>query len=102
LREAYPATWSPQQQEDYPHVQVRSIEGYTDLVDTEAVNAPLRQRRAESVVQSLVMKLGVPSTNIDVFRGAPAGSLLAGNTTREGRAHNRSVVIELESITRVP
>lgn len=85
-----------------PRASIRLVEGYTDLVDTETVNEPLRQRRAEAVVQFLVTERSVPAANIDVFRGAPAGELLANNASREGRSINRATVIQLEEISEVP
>jgi hypothetical protein len=74
------------------------IEGYTDLVDTEARNEPLRRMRADAVAQHLLNQLQVPPGNIDVVRGAPPGSLLTDNSTAEGRSQNRSVTIELEPL----
>jgi outer membrane protein OmpA-like peptidoglycan-associated protein len=81
-----------------PGAHVRMIEGYTDLVDTEAKNEPLRRMRADAVAQHLLNRLQVPPENIDVVRGAPPGSLLTDNSTPEGRSQNRSVTIELEPL----
>ena len=84
-----------------PKAFVRLIRGYTDLVDTERVNKRLRQMRAESVIQYLVMELGVRRANIDTSTGASPGSLIADNSTSSGRARNRSVVIQLEPLPEV-
>jgi outer membrane protein OmpA-like peptidoglycan-associated protein len=83
---------------DPPGAHIRLIEGHTDLVDTESINEPLRRARADAVVQLLTQELHVPTTNVDLVRGAPPGSPLAKNATPQDRAHNRAVVIELEPL----
>jgi outer membrane protein OmpA-like peptidoglycan-associated protein len=101
LRYSYSTEQTPQKENERPLAAIRMIQGYTDLVDTERVNAPLRQRRAEAVAQYLVNRLGVSASNLDVIRGAPPGSMLTANTTPEGRAHNRAVEIRMEKISEV-
>lgn len=67
------------------------IVGYSDCVGTPATNTFLRKGRAHNVrnllgvsARSRVMSVG----------GAPLGTYLTDNSTVQGRANNRSVVIE--------
>jgi outer membrane protein OmpA-like peptidoglycan-associated protein len=76
-------------------VRVALIEGFTDCVDTEAVNAPLRFQRAESVAVRL-SQLGLHPGNLGLFRGATIGENPGDDSTRLGRARNRSVTVLLE------
>lgn len=71
---------------------VRRVEGHTDNVGTEAYNAALSHRRAESVaviLQSLGFK-------VDTVVGHGLKAPIAPNTSPEGRAMNRRVHIDLE------
>lgn len=85
--------------QEYPRAFIRLVEGYSDLVDVEKVNASLRRMRADAVAQFLMIKLRVPASNVDVVRGASVGGLITSNTTPAGRALNRGVVVELEKVT---
>jgi outer membrane protein OmpA-like peptidoglycan-associated protein len=76
-------------------VRVAIIEGFTDCVDTEAVNAPLRFQRAEAVALRL-FEGGVHPDNLGEFRGAASGENPGDNSTKLGRARNRSVTVLLE------
>ena len=83
-----------------PRAQIDLIEGYTDLVDTEGVNSPLRRQRAEAV-RVFLANHGVPPRLIGRVQGALPGSLLADNQTREARALNRSVLVRIQPILQV-
>lgn len=80
-----------------PRAQIELIEGYTDLVDTEATNANLRSRRAEAVASWLTAH-GVAARLIGRVAPAPAGYLLTDNRTPEARAGNRAVLIRISPI----
>ncbi|MCC2595241.1 OmpA family protein [Pusillimonas sp. MFBS29] len=67
--------------------------GHTDSIGTEQYNQGLSQRRANSVKSYLVSK-GVPADRIYV-EGKGETSPVASNSTREGRAQNRRVEIEI-------
>jgi outer membrane protein OmpA-like peptidoglycan-associated protein len=76
----------------YPE-NVITIKGYTDNTGSEATNAALSERRAESVKNQLVAG-GVPSNTISVVGMGPANPV-AENTTKEGRMQNRRVEVEI-------
>jgi len=69
------------------------IQGYTDGTGDEQYNIGLSQRRAEAVERYLVSK------NVPLFRIAIVGlgkdSPVADNKTRDGRAQNRRVEIQV-------
>src|SRR5690606_35044373 len=67
--------------------------GHTDSVGSEAYNQGLSERRANSVKNYLVSK-GVPADRI-YTEGKGETSPVASNSTREGRAQNRRVEIEI-------
>ena len=67
--------------------------GHTDSIGTEAYNQKLSERRANSVKQYLVSK-GVPADRI-YAEGKGELQPVASNKTREGRAKNRRVEIEI-------
>jgi outer membrane protein OmpA-like peptidoglycan-associated protein len=73
------------------------VSGFTDGVDTEPKNSPLRANRADAV-QIFLQGKGATEENVGTIVNTPAGNFLAPNTTREGRARNRAVVIELGSM----
>jgi outer membrane protein OmpA-like peptidoglycan-associated protein len=71
-----------------------ALEGYADWVGTESYNEQLGLARAETVRRYLADQLRIPASAISVVsygEGSPA----APNTTREGRAQNRRVVIKV-------
>jgi hypothetical protein len=72
------------------------IIGYTDAVDTEDVNAGLRQARAESVRQFL-LRNGVPASRVGPAIGAAPGTYPAENRSEMGRASNRGALLVLSS-----
>ncbi len=67
--------------------------GHTDSIGTEQYNQGLSQRRANSVKAYLVSK-GIAADRIYV-EGKGESSPVASNKTREGRAQNRRVEIEI-------
>jgi OOP family OmpA-OmpF porin len=67
--------------------------GYTDSIGTEAYNLKLSQRRANAVKKYLVSR-GVDANHI-YAEGKGESNPIASNKTREGRAHNRRVEIEI-------
>lgn len=71
-----------------------SIVGYTDAVDHEAVNAPLRQRRADAVREYL-QRHGIPAAVIHAA-GARAGERLTQDADEASRAINRGVVVQVD------
>ncbi|MFW7343557.1 OmpA family protein [Pollutimonas sp. H1-120] len=70
--------------------------GHTDSIGTEQYNQGLSQRRANSVKTYLVNK-GIPADRIYV-EGKGESSPVASNKTREGRAQNRRVEIEIVGV----
>ncbi len=85
---------------DQVAAQVRSIDletiiatGHTDSIGTEAYNLKLSERRANTVKQYLVEQ-GVPADRI-YAEGKGKLQPIASNKTREGRAQNRRVEIEI-------
>ena len=69
------------------------ITGYTDNVGTPEYNTQLSQKRAESVRDYLV-SIGVDANKMEVNAGGEANPI-ADNGTKEGRAKNRRVEIEV-------
>ncbi len=67
------------------------IEGHTDNTGSEAYNLALSQRRADSVKQHLVSG-GLPDSAITTV-GKGFAEPVDSNSTREGRASNRRVVV---------
>jgi len=68
------------------------IQGHTDSSGDEAWNLTLGERRAEAVMEYLHKKYNIPLHRMEVISygsEAPIGD----NSTREGRAQNRRVVI---------
>ena len=78
----------------YPNNTVR-VAGYTDSLGNPDYNVDLSQRRAKAVAMELVNN-GVPAENVS-FIGYGAQNPVATNKTREGRAANRRVELEVKS-----
>lgn len=76
----------------YPNSTVR-VAGYTDSLGDPNYNVDLSQRRAKAVAMQLV-KDGVPAQNVS-FIGYGAANPVASNKTKEGRAQNRRVELEI-------
>jgi OOP family OmpA-OmpF porin len=70
--------------------------GHTDSIGTEQYNQGLSERRANTVKNYLVSK-GVPADRVYV-EGKGETSPIASNATREGRAQNRRVEIEIVGV----
>lgn len=70
--------------------------GYTDSIGTDAYNLKLSQRRANAVKAYLVQK-GMDPNRIYV-EGKGKTNPIASNKTREGRAKNRRVEIEIVGV----
>lgn len=73
---------------------VIALEGHTDSVGREAYNERLGLARAQSVKRYLTERLGIPADRINVVSYGETRPV-APNTTREGRAQNRRVVIQV-------
>jgi len=80
-------------QADTINLETLIATGHTDSIGTEQYNQGLSQRRANSVKDYLVSK-GVSADRIYV-EGKGETSPVASNSTREGRAQNRRVEIEI-------
>ena len=76
----------------YPNAKVR-VAGYTDSLGNPDYNVDLSQRRAKAVAMQLVND-GVAAENVS-FIGYGAQNPVATNKTREGRAANRRVELEV-------
>jgi OOP family OmpA-OmpF porin len=66
------------------------IEGYTDEVGNDEYNMQLSQRRAESVVRSLVENFGIDPARLSA-KGYGKSKPITGNATDEGRQKNRRI-----------
>lgn len=81
------------QQADSINLETIIAVGHTDSIGPEAYNLGLSDRRAASVKQYLISK-GVPADRI-YTEGKGEAEPVATNKTREGRAQNRRVEIEI-------
>ena len=79
-------------------VEVIIAVGHTDSVGTDAYNQKLGQRRAEAVKAYLVSQ-GVPTNRIYTDSKGESQPV-ADNRTREGRAKNRRVEVEVVGTTK--
>jgi hypothetical protein len=77
---------------EYPDIRVE-VGGHTDATGTDAINNPLSEGRARSVMQYLAQK-GVPPERMEA-RGYGSSQPIASNATREGRAQNRRVELKV-------
>lgn len=71
-----------------------NLEGHTDDTGSAEANYVLSQNRAQSVVNYL-RKMGIPQSRFQSVIGKGEDEPVAPNTTNEGRAKNRRVVITL-------
>lgn len=74
------------------HSIVLHIWGYSDCVDKEKNNPTLRANRAKQVYDLLDKDL---QSRVNFIGAARPGDYVADNKTKEGRANNRGVIIEL-------
>ena len=70
------------------------VEGHTDDTGTSEANYDLSQRRAQAVVNYLRGK-GIPQTRVQSVIGKGEDEPVENNTSNEGRAKNRRVVITI-------
>ncbi len=82
------------QLKDNPNGAYIEVEGYTDNVGTRDYNEKLGMERAEAVKRYLYEEHQIPLHRISVISYGP-DKPIAPNTTREGRAKNRRVVIKV-------
>jgi OOP family OmpA-OmpF porin len=74
-----------------------TLTGYTDSVGSEEYNQKLSERRANAVRDYLVDDLDVKGENITVI-GKGEADPVASNATREGRAQNRRVEMDVKAL----
>ena len=74
-----------------------TLTGYTDSTGPEAYNQRLSERRADAVRDYLVNDLGVRPDHITAI-GKGEAEPVASNATREGRAQNRRVEMDVEAL----
>jgi OOP family OmpA-OmpF porin len=73
------------------------INGYTDNVGGEEHNRMLSQKRAESVVNSLVNKFGIDRSRLSA-KGYGMSQPIADNSTVEGRQQNRRIEAVIDCV----
>jgi len=73
------------------------IEGHTDNRGDDEYNRDLSQKRADAVMQYLILKLGLPASRLRAI-GYGETVPITTNDTEEGRAQNRRVVAEITGI----
>ncbi|PLC49240.1 hypothetical protein CR159_14605 [Pollutimonas subterranea] len=83
-------------QADTINLETLIATGHTDSIGTEKYNQGLSERRANTVKNYLVTK-GIPADRI-YAEGKGESSPVADNKTREGRAQNRRVEIEIVGV----
>jgi OmpA-OmpF porin, OOP family len=74
----------------YPRLRIE-LQGHTDSSGSDAYNLKLSQDRADAV-RALLVEQGVPADQV-VARGYGETKPIAENTTTDGRARNRRVVM---------
>ncbi len=74
----------------YPRLRIE-LQGHTDSSGSDAYNLKLSQQRADSVREHLVEQ-GVATQQL-ISKGYGESKPIDSNTTAEGRAHNRRVVM---------
>jgi len=73
------------------HFKDGEIDGYTDSTGGKAMNEKLSERRARAVADYLAAH-GLPETHVTTM-GYGEADPVGDNKTKEGRAHNRRVVV---------
>jgi OOP family OmpA-OmpF porin len=73
---------------------ILEVTGGTDATGNADYNYQLSQRRADAVVQYLASKYAIPAHRFYLI-GIGKDKEIADNTTREGRAKNRRVDVQL-------
>ncbi|MBR2392269.1 MAG: OmpA family protein [Elusimicrobiaceae bacterium] len=69
------------------------VQGYTDSTGGDAINIPLSQQRAKAVYDYL-LGTGLKTLSIS-YVGYGSSNPIASNSTAEGRAQNRRVVLAI-------
>jgi outer membrane protein OmpA-like peptidoglycan-associated protein len=77
-----------------PRGNFLEIEGHTDSIGDKAVNERIGEQRAEAVKRYLHEQYQIPLHKINVISYGMEKPV-APNTTKEGRAQNRRVVIRV-------
>ncbi|MNP39730.1 Outer membrane protein A precursor [compost metagenome] len=72
-----------------------TVTGHTDSVGSDAYNQKLSERRAQAVADYLVSS-GIPASSILSVGGAGESQPVADNSTKDGRAMNRRVEIQID------
>lgn len=78
---------------NYPNMDA-FVEGHTDANGDEAYNQALSQRRAEAVRQALIKTHKIDPTRLKA-KGYGESRPIADNSTSQGRAENRRVIITI-------
>lgn len=78
--------------EQYPQ-SVVSVTGYTDSTGAAEYNQALSERRAQAVADAVIAQ-GIAPSRVTVSGGGESNPI-ASNETREGRAENRRVELEV-------
>ena len=81
--------------QDAPNAKL-SLVGFTDSVGSDAYNLKLSERRSLFVASDLVAGVA-PQANLMFFGGMGEADPVADNSTAEGRAMNRRVVIAVDN-----
>ncbi len=76
----------------HPRLRIE-LQGHTDSSGSDQYNLRLSQKRAESV-KSYLLQQGVPSTQL-ISKGYGESQPVADNSSAEGRARNRRVVMNV-------
>jgi outer membrane protein OmpA-like peptidoglycan-associated protein len=74
---------------------VIQVKGYASAVGSAALNQKLSQERAANVTDFLEQKGGIPLTNILAPGAMGTSKQVAPDTTAEGQAENRRVVVRV-------
>ncbi len=70
------------------------LEGHTDKVGSDSYNYALSSRRVNSVIRYLVGEKGADQNRIHIL-GLGEGYPAADNNSKEGRSHNRRVILRV-------
>ena len=71
------------------------VQGYASATGSAAVNQRLSQERADNVLDFLEQQGGIPLTNVLAPGAMGTTDQVAANTTAEGQAENRRVVVRV-------
>ena len=74
---------------------VIQVKGYASAVGSAALNQKLSQERAANVTDFLEQQCGIPLTNILAPGAMGTSRQIAADTTVEGQAENRRVVVRV-------